>query len=570
MLNFALELLTVLSSSVIVLFLIYLKTNASLIQQALALLIIILLLALKKFVFAASKPVPYALKLLLVFIVAAFLQLLIFSSGGFYSPFLILFHLFALSAGFLFNLRTAIYFLIFSLAALSFDTFVIDKTLLEFLMADPWTAILYGLSFIVIIPLYQVVIGKYDIQATLSKILSTQLKTTGTELKLSKERESVLLEGSSDLIFVTDLDLKIISCSQSALEILSLPGTQLVGRHLFEVLNLKDSEERLVDANFLSVSKVLADGISSVTGNLLLYTSQTVFPKKVVVQVRPTTRLGDKVAQLMFIVLMNPGGESKKSVSAVNLSIYGPSIYLNSASSNSDKVFTKYQSSLEGIKNDLRDKGLLEVLSKVEILSKTQRDILTMREIEDHGIKPSLAFVDIAEIMQIIVSREQDFASGLGVKLHLSFDEQFTKQFTSVDLRKGEQIPTMMTMPYFTILSDLKWISLLTEELIDIAILLSAKEQSPWIKAAISYDQAQVTVDLLFPCVLFPPELPKMLWEENYGSLGDHTKLSLGSGLEGYIAKTISTLLKIPILLTHHDETSTASLTLQLSKRAIH
>lgn len=551
MLSLFLEPFLLLVSSLVSLAVVFYNIPTSTVQQAIAALLIILLIIINRSVLSRHQAISRKFIDLIVFLVATFLQLLILSSGGFYSPFLILFHLFAIGSGFLLNLRIAIGFLVFAVSVLIINTLFLDKKLLMVFTNDPWAAVLYILSFIIIVPIFQVVVSRYHLKDTISKALTTQLKATDTQLKLSQKRHESLLGGLSDLAIVTNVHLRILSFNEITTRSLHLSSSELLGRSLFDVLFLKNIEGAMIDSQLLGIEKVLNDGLGFDVNNLLLYTKNSTLPKKVSIQIRPTTNLDGRIDQIVFIIS-----------GAFAENIHSQMFH------NTEQAILRSESSLEELKNNLRDRGLEDLRARVELLGKAEKDILLASELEDHGVKPSLTLADIAELVQKVITREQSIATSLRVNLRLSFDPQFTARFMTLQLGNG-QVPVMMTSPYFTVAVEPKWFDLLMGKLVDLAIFLSSREKSPQVTVWLSYTNENVEVLVSTSCSLPLVGRESLLLTEYYGDLGTQSGLSLGSGLEGYIAKSIATLLNIPIEVKYQPDLSSLALILKLSKKPI-
>lgn len=550
MLSSFIEPLVLLVSSLVSLSIVYYRVPDSTLQQIVAVLLVVLLITLNRFILARHRVISYNWSLILLFVIATFVQLLILSTGGFYSPFLILFHLFAISIGFLLRSRAAISFLIFAVGALMINTLVLDQKLHTLFINDPWAAILYLLSFVAIIPVYQLVVSRYNLKDALSNMLSTQLKLTDTELKLTKKRQESLLGGLSDIVIVTNIHLHILSFNEATTQALHLSASELLERPLLDILYLKGSNGEMFDASSLSLEKALKEGLSSVVNDLLLYTKNSSFPKQVDVRIRPTTNLEGHVDQIVFII----SGISIRSDEHTIYRSIEPSLL-------------RQESALEELKNNLKERGLLDLKARVELLGKQEHDILTILEIEDHGIRPNPALVDVSELVRRIVAGEQDFAGNFGTQLQVVFDEQFTSKFTVINLKTAGEIPVMMTAPFFTVPIDPKWLDILLGKLITIAILIGSKEKNRTIKLLLTYTDEAVVVVISTVCRLPAANYQEALLTRYYGVLANQTNLSLGSGLEGYIARMVSTLLNIPLSVNYQEEASSLSFTLKLSKQ---
>lgn len=539
---FALLLTSLLTVSVI-----YYKIPSIVLQQSIAVFVVVLLIA-NRFVFSRSKSIPFVITTALIALVSIFLQLLIISSGGFYSPFLILFHLFAIALSFLFAVRIAIGFLSFSIMALIAGT-LLDPRLHSLFVNDPFSAVLYLLSFAVIIPLYQLVSSRYHLEEAISKILSIQLKQKGAQLELTQKRDESLLGGLSDLVIMIDLNLKILSVNEATIRTLKLSSAEALGQSIFNVLHLKDMKGEGVDRNFLSIDEIIERGTTHFFDNLLLYTKNTPLPRKINLRIHPTKNLASRIDQIVFIISNAYSGG-----------------HLNVAYQNIEQAALRHESLLEAIKNELEEKDLKTLKGKIELLGKTEKDILTATEIISFGIKPNFTLLDTANLMQRVVDNEKDFARSLGVPLNFSLSKEFREKFITLNSQDNLPIPQAFTSQYFTALSELRWIDILLEKILDLLILLSVKEKQPRVEASISFDEKAVRIDV--NCTYLQPvpkDFEKLLLTEYYGNLMT-TDITLGSGLEGYLIKTIATLLNLSFNIVYNEKSSTLYFSVRLPK----
>src|SRR3990170_5980708 len=191
-------------SSLVSLSLLYYKVSTKNLQQIIVVLLLMIILLLNRVIFSKTKPVlaKWSRPLILL-LIATIIQLIVISTGGFLSPFLILLHLFVLGSSFLLNLPASTSFLILSLIVLTVNIYL-NQNLLALFKEDPFSIALYFVSFIVIIPLAQLLNRNYYIKDALSKILSENLH-------LGQQREESLLKSLNELILVTDKNLKLLS-----------------------------------------------------------------------------------------------------------------------------------------------------------------------------------------------------------------------------------------------------------------------------------------------------------------------------------------------------------------------
>lgn len=520
--NKLLNILTVFLSSVIALLFIYYKLPAAVVQTSIAILAVVLLVIINKFILIKSKSINQWLQLALLFLLALSVQLIVFSTGGFSSSFLILFHLFAIGSSFLVSLPAGVSFLVFALSALATATWL-DNRLLTIFLDSPWTVVLYVTSFIVIIPITHIVATRYYIKDALSNFLTKQLK-------LSKLRQETLLESLPDLIIVTDINFKILSFNSSVEKTLLIPRSELLNRPIFDVVFIRDPNGGIVNSENNEVKKALTEKASQKIPNLLLMIKNEVVPRKVNIQIRPTPNLEGNIDQIAFIISDLAGIRT------------GSEIHKNIESS-----YLKHLASVEKFKNNLASRGRADLEIEVELASKAEKDIVTITEIQDHGIKTANTPLDIADLIKHTVDNEKYFAKNLKVDLEFTFSERFFAESAKL-VPKGMKIdPGMLTSAFYTAPVDPKWFDMLLQKLTDLSIMLASSTAEKKVNMTLGYDVSgvDIIINLSFPYL--SPASQRLLFTEYYGDLGTKTNLSLGSGLEGYVAKILSGFLNIPI-----------------------
>ncbi|MCL4366624.1 PAS domain-containing protein [Patescibacteria group bacterium] len=542
MVDTLLKVFFLLVSSTAVLLLTYYKVPAAYIQQGVGVMIA-LMLALLRWVVPKVQTIGAGIRLLLILLISAFVQLLVLSSGGFFSPFLVLFHLLAISFSFLVDLATGIAFLVFAVAALGIDTWL-DPKLYSLYQGDPFSVVLYVLSFVVLIPLYQIVASRYHLKDTVSQIMTVQMQ-------LTKIRDESLWKGLSDLVFITDTKLKILSANEAVERLMQKSLADLQEKDLFEIVNLRSVEGEEVDYRYLAIDRVIKDRNVRITSDLLLYIRKDAIPKKVKVQIRPTANLEGVIDRIIFVISEGSGGQLGKQ--------------------NLQQALVRHEEAINELNNRLAARGLVDVKRSVELIEKSERDILTALEIESSGVKPHLVLADMAQIVSSIITKEQIFAREMGVQLVLSYGNDFTSRFSLQNNQQSTNYPTELTNQYFSALVDEKLTNLMVQKIIDLLILLtSSKSVSSMtvpsaVNCQINYDSKTVELDLFAPFGQnnFNPDL---LLTEYYDGLIDQTNLKLGSGLEGYLAHTIANLCNIPLKVYLQKNPSGVLFKIQFSK----
>lgn len=519
----SLDLLVFFLSSLVSLSFIYYKVSTTIIEQGVALLLILLLFLAKQQTSSISKrsisfPSRFSSKLfrsIFLILSSLFVQLLVISSGGFYSPFLILLHLYTLGSAFLLKIGSAISFLVFSLIVLLASTFL-NQTLLILFKQDPGSALLYIVSFIVIIPLAEYLMSTYRLKETISKILTEHIQ-------LGEKRERSILEGLNELVLVTDVNLKILSFNEAAQKSLT---ENILGNNLLLALRLKSEDGQDATIESLSIDKVLEESSTRAIEGFYLETKRDKH-LKVIIQIRPVTNPAGAVNQIAFVII-----DAKSTGLALHLDL--------------EKAKKKYQVILENLKKSLKEGKLLEASLETLLLAKADEDVLLAQELEDHPFKMVITYQDLVELSQKAVGKKQELARALGVTLELTFPKEEVREVSYLSLKQSNTPVSVLPQSDFSALTDPKWFTVILEKLLDISILLVSGQRG-FVDLSLNRETEQIFISVTVSPVNLTEEDKKDLFKEYFGALGQRTNLRFGSGLEGFISKTISDGLNLNI-----------------------
>ncbi|MBI2020057.1 PAS domain-containing protein [Candidatus Daviesbacteria bacterium] len=538
-----LEFLSLIISSAIVLSLIYLKFSVTTLQQIIALLLILLIFLARLF-FTPLKPNPAKLvRLSLIFLSSMFVQVLVISSGGFYSPFLILIHLYALATSFLLNLQSSISFLGLTLLVLILGLFLDQKMSLLF-QEDPGSVILYGISFLIIIPLAQFLMQTYHIKDTISKMLIERSR-------LSQIREESILQSLAEMILVTDKNLRILSVNEAYQKLFHQTGSELINKSLVEVLPLKDKNGQPIEPKSLSIENILTDKVTRIIKGYYLSTANN-HSTEVIIQIRPITDSANQVNQMVFVIT-DAKEKDKYGLGHPDLNL----------------TLTKYRSGIEDLKKTLVATNLPELQSRIEILSHIEEDLLTAMELEDHPIQKNTTLEDIAYLCKKIADGKGLFAQKLGISLQFNLPEEENAEYTLIQLRDKNISQKVLGISVFTTPVDIKWFQIAISRLVDLAIFLTLGSAKPSVEVKLALDQNQNVSVLISSQALISEQDKSNLFVKYYDGLEAKTKLSLGSGLEGFIAKSITDQLFIPLNVALGKYPDRVMFTLQLAKNIV-
>lgn len=511
MVNFFLELSPLLLSSAVTVALTFLKTPLVLLQQIISVLIIVMLLLLRNLSTKKESigSTIAGLKWFIFFATSLLVQLIVASSGGIFSPFLILFHLFALGISFIINFRASTVFLSFSIITLIIYSGS-DPFIRESVLKDLSATVLYAISFITIIPIARLLSTNYHLKDNLSKLLSNQIKL-----------EQSILEGVTEMVFVTDIDMKLLSANEVVEKKLHQSSESVSGKFLLDVVDLRNSNNVSIDRQFLSVDSAISENSTRIIKDLFLYLPNAPTPIKVSTQVKPVLDSEGKLQNISFIIIPD-------------LNIIGDI--------RSHKVLEKARNKYKILNDQFRQSlsnAPLDIRMREEIISKMQEDLILSAEIEDHPLKVVNTIVNVDQICKEIIDQNPPLTKLLDVKLEygnpVSYDQKISDSTFIVTL-------------------DSNWLKILIQKIIDLATLLSSHEKQSKITLVLVKAGNFIEVVIKFPFYFSNPDQQQDIFTPYYGNLSALANLKLGSGLEGFIAKSLSVHLNIPIRIIQYPE----------------
>lgn len=505
--------------------LIYYKVPTKNLQQIIVVLLLVILVLLNRYIFGKNRSAPSRwIRSLALLLAATIVQLVVISTGGFLSPFLILLHLFVLGTSFLLNLRTSVSFLVLSLVVLTANIYF-NPNLLTLFKEDPFSIALYFVSFLVIIPLFQLLNRNYYIKDVLSRILSENLH-------LGQQREESLLKGLNELILVTDKDLKLLSVNQAVEKAAGLPQDKILGSVFFEILPIKYKDGATPTSETLSVPQMLEDKTTRIIDDFYLQRPGLI-PTAITIQTRPIVDLKNEVNQLVFIIKERRAGD----------------IY-SGTHKDLDLAHQKHRLVFEEIEKALSQSKTGSLKFKAEILRKIEEDLLIAQELEDHSIREETSFPDAAEIAQSAIAQKKELAESINVKVQLNLPAQDREEMALLNLKAQNVKAVLYEASEFGVSLDPKWLQIILEKLLDISILLASEQKQAVVQIVLERkDDGQISLEIIAPYPPIPENFKKDLLTQYFGELGTKTNLRFGSGLEGFIAQTIADQLKLSLVI---------------------
>lgn len=179
-----------------------------------------------------------------------FVYLLVFSTGGLASPFLILTHLFAIGMAFLISPATSMSYVLIT-AFFIIINISNDPTAYQLIGESPFAVLLYALAYGAILPFSQYIAKIYKQKDAWVSELSEMLVT-------SKQEEERLLKNIEDAVVVISRENKITFVNKAVGEKFGYKESDLSVKNFFEALKFKDNTGNNLPGEKLPLAGVFA------------------------------------------------------------------------------------------------------------------------------------------------------------------------------------------------------------------------------------------------------------------------------------------------------------------------
>ena len=162
-----------------------------------------------------------------------FVYLLVFSTGGLSSPFLVLTHLFAIAMAFLITPSVSVSYVLITVGLVIFNIRT-DLSAQSLVSESPFAVGLYIMAYLAVLPFSQYIARVYQQQGQWAQKLS-QLLTT------SKKQEANFLRNITDAAFVISPSFIISFANDAACEKTNFSRRELLGKKIPDVFRFKNS-----------------------------------------------------------------------------------------------------------------------------------------------------------------------------------------------------------------------------------------------------------------------------------------------------------------------------------------
>ncbi len=233
------------------------------IMQIIFTLIVVSIFSLRFVVFEGDSKKPSLYKVLGLIPIVLLIQFLIFSTGGLSSVFLVASYLFTIGLSFLVSPQAGLTFITANTILLIIYT-ALDARSIDFFQREPAAAVLYLLSYIVLIPFSYFVAREYRVKDDWADVLKKQIEMFKTE-------EDEFLKNIDEAVVVADPNFKAMYFNENAKDYCKDPNN-IAGQLISNILKFKNSDGKVLDAgdflhDALDMRKTLTRANIMVTNN---------------------------------------------------------------------------------------------------------------------------------------------------------------------------------------------------------------------------------------------------------------------------------------------------------------
>jgi PAS domain-containing protein len=376
---------------------------------------------------------------------------------------------------------------------------------------------LYASSLLITLPLTRYLLNKYQVKDKLASLLN-----------LTQSTQRSILGSLTEQVFIVDSDLTVLFSGSPASKLLDLPSEDLLGKNLLEILHLEDENNIRADADHLNIPIALHDRTPQVISGYYLKHAKISGQTKVLIQINPITDAENKLRQLVVIISPDYGDKNHQDLVQAQL---------------------RNLIRVEQLKKVLSTNKLNQYLPMVELISQTGQDLIYTIELEDHPLKNYTTSQNVYNLCMSIVTRAKERAYVLYSKI------EFINQ---LELIKNDAELTAEIDP--------KWTEILILKLLNLSLLCAQDGETSSI-VSIKPDNTSIVIDISVKNSYFTKRDIPLLFTKYYSNL-HKARLDYGSGLEGFIVKTITTNLGIQFSADYNEGLSLINFRINLNKKS--
>lgn len=530
---FSIESLIFIISSLISTSLIYFQVPKSALFVFLSILLAILLVFFGKFQLSFLQKKEHRIYLLMALLVCAlFIQTLLIATGGFFSAFIIVLHLFTLGMSLLLNVRSSIFFLLISVAVLASMIFFDPQTVVLF-GQDPWSFLLHGVSFLVVIPLAHMMVSTYHLKDAITKVLTDHLKT-------KEMQDESIFRGIGEFVLILSKELRVIFANEALKQSLGLENDQIISKNLFDILPIQETNGGEVNSQTLSIDQAIADRSAHIVRGFYFKAKQGNRKMPVTIQVRPIYEPDGQLKQLILVMTEDKTGSMTDTVD------------IKLASARRKLLETELEGEL---------KNSTTSLVHYTLLMEQINDALIYEDLQNHGITENKTLTNISDFINHLIVQMQKITTNLGVSVDF-IDTQEALVRLATQVSSTEYSLYSHTKKNLLAGIDNIWANQILAALFKLFVLIGSSTNKQVIMRVGANDKDELVTVFAVNCPLDIGFAANDLMIQNYGKLQSHPALQLGSGLEGVIVKKITGDLNYPITLKFDQKSAILTATI--------
>lgn len=466
---------------------------------------------------------------LVLFPAVLFIYLLVLSTGGFSSPFLILTHFFSIGLAFLISPQISIAYTLATMITIIFPL-AYDQTTREFISQGSFVTILYLLAYLVLIPLSYILAREYKFREEWSKILEQEIAT-------SNKQEEELLKNIKDPVFVLDNSLNLIYFNQAAMNLTGY-SADILGKKYFETFIFKDKDGRTLAPYQLPLNQTIELRTQSLVEDIQMTNKEARFLH---IDLKLLPAIGSKGSLGIILIAedrstKDASAERKKTTILLTLARFF-------------SVLNSQRKQLQLISGGNVSESLLgSLLEQNRKLERLATDFIYTLRLESGEIGVISSLIDLGDLMQEIIFDQKQLAWQYGVVLtHIPKAEVIPL------IPKGNlRVPVKkMIFPSIYTIGNTLWMKDSIDRILELIFFLSKKGDKIEVDVRRLSGLVQISINTQ---INIPAEGAVELFEKFYGKLSSLQVLSETSGFEGFIAKSLIARMGGNIKVENRDQ----------------
>lgn len=540
---FPIELSIVAASVVSVIFLLFAIPNNYAWMIVTGLLLILLVIINR--IYLNDKPTAThtsVLNTVVTTLIYLFIMLVLLVTGNVFSPFLILIHLTILGTG-LFIKQSAGVWALLCIVSVLLVQIGLQPDIRALISDDPWAPAIYLISFLAIFPLLNILVHKYQFRSKVIDFLNSKVMVVET-------REKAILQSVKELIFVTNLELQILSVNDAARKTLGISPSQLILTPIETIFDLYDQHGAKYDLTTNITQSGVLTRSSTIVSPLQLRSAKLPKALEVTLEIKPIIGITGEVEQISLIITRHT---TSRSSSKENISI--------------DVVRSKLEQRRYSLLNNPTDSHHKSHEENFVGIINTEWDLINTLQISQEVARPRLEVVDIGMLWQKVTKVHTILLQDLDVHLTTDFPQ------LPIKTEYLDTVDTHITVPAFEksvdlrVLSNEQWLRLLLEKLFEIQIYLAAATNTKTVTVHLHAGTDAVTVEMHTDNASVSKNELLAFFSSDPIALPFVAQIHYASGLEGLLAQQIIRYLDLPFILEVDANTIRFCITLSKTSR---